>query len=63
MSGSLIIPIVQTPTRHHLAIEDEEQGIASVEVIYHEHEYGRKVLIFVTPDVVDLTVQVQVKQA
>lgn len=56
-----IIPIVQTTTRHHLAVENDEQGIASVEVIYNEHEYGRKVLIYVTCDDDDVAVALEVR--
>jgi hypothetical protein len=58
----VIVPIVQSETRHHLAVENEREGIASVEVIYHEPEYGRVVLVYVTLDnPEDTEVRCQVK--
>lgn len=33
MSGPLIVPIVQTATRFHLALENDDGGMASVEVM------------------------------
>lgn len=61
MSDSLIIPIVQTTTRHHLAIENAAEGIASVEVVYNEEEYGRLLRVIVSPDVDDLRITFEVK--
>lgn len=61
----MIVPIVQAISRHHLAIENDERGLASVEV-YHGPTLanGRELIeIAVTCDDDDVEVAVRVRQA
>jgi hypothetical protein len=60
----VIIPVVTTPTRHHLAVENDERGLASVEV-YHGPTLanGRELIeVAVTCEGDDIEVAVRVRQ-
>jgi hypothetical protein len=57
VSGELIAPIVATPRRHLLNVEDDAGGIGAVEVIAAE----RRIDLYVYTDDDDVCVTLQVK--
>jgi len=60
MTDELLIPIVSSTTRQHIAAEDDAGAIASIEIMLEAH---RRVVVHVTPDDDDVTVELRVKNA
>lgn len=61
----MLVPIIQTATRYHLAAEVDGRGLASIEVVHRdEAEGGRQVLeLVVTTDDDDVDVRLTVRAA
>jgi hypothetical protein len=58
MTDELLVPIVSTSTRVHLSAEDDRSGMASIEVMVTA---PRTIVVQVTPDDDDVTVELRVR--